>query len=609
MKMFGSWSELLTLVFRKNSQAITFRPNQATTYTASRDLQSPPGDADHVLVSASSTSTMSNKTLDNSTVATLQDSNFTLQDNGDNTKQFKLELSGITTGTTRTLTAPNVSSTIAVLDPGGTGQTVSHSTLDSTNTATFKDANFSFVDDGDITKVMQFQLSGLTTGTTRTITIPDASTTMVGTDVSQTLTNKSISGSTNTISNINLASQVTGTLPIGNGGTGQTAKTAGFDALSPLSTKGDLLGFDGTHNVRFPVGTDGFVLSADSTQTDGIKWVNPSTTPPDGVVARNLLLNANFALWQRGTSATAANGLTKYQADRWFIKNSLGTNGVLTLSQTAAVTNGSTFGAKVQITTAPTAAQVNGTELYQIVENPKTLQLFGKSLSFSILVKALGNVNQVGVQLLYATTETIPSSNLGTETAVTVNTSTFTSCSTLNIAVSNTPTSTGVVGVRIRVTGVSSGNLYDLNNGFVVEQAMLNIGATASSFAVAENSVAAELIACQRYYQTNYAIDYSTGSAAPGITSGNWVVTIGTGDNNSAGGVMFPVKMRATPGTITIYSPNTGTSGKAYNNLSADVSVSASNYGQSGIGYLNNGAGAISSDRLVAWMYTADAEI
>lgn len=37
---------------------------------------------------------------------------------------------------------------------------------------------------------------------------------------------------------------------IGAGGTGQTTKTAGFDALSPLSTLGDILYHDGTNNLR-----------------------------------------------------------------------------------------------------------------------------------------------------------------------------------------------------------------------------------------------------------------------------------------------------------------------------------------------------------------------
>jgi microcystin-dependent protein len=53
---------------------------------------------------------------------------------------------------------------------------------------------------------------------------------------------------------INLASAsaggVTGTLPIGSGGTGQTGKTAAFNALSPNTTLGDLTYHDGTNSVR-----------------------------------------------------------------------------------------------------------------------------------------------------------------------------------------------------------------------------------------------------------------------------------------------------------------------------------------------------------------------
>lgn len=40
---------------------------------------------------------------------------------------------------------------------------------------------------------------------------------------------------------------------------------------SPLTTKGDLYGFS-TVNARIPVGADGFLLTADSTQALGLKW-------------------------------------------------------------------------------------------------------------------------------------------------------------------------------------------------------------------------------------------------------------------------------------------------------------------------------------------------
>jgi hypothetical protein len=63
------------------------------------------------------------------------------------------------------------------------------------------------------------------TGTTN-VTFPTTGTlsTLAG---SETLTNKTINGSNNTVTNISLTAGVTGTLPIANGGTGLTAGTSG----------------------------------------------------------------------------------------------------------------------------------------------------------------------------------------------------------------------------------------------------------------------------------------------------------------------------------------------------------------------------------------------
>lgn len=49
------------------------------------------------------------------------------------------------------------------------------------------------VDNGDNTKKLKFDAAGITTATTRTVTVPDADTTMVGTDVAQTLSGKTFS--------------------------------------------------------------------------------------------------------------------------------------------------------------------------------------------------------------------------------------------------------------------------------------------------------------------------------------------------------------------------------------------------------------------------------
>lgn len=61
-------------------------------------------------------------------------------------------------------------------------------------------------------------------------------------------------------------------LPIAQGGTNGITALAGFNNLSPLTTKGDILTRDGTNNVRKGVGTDNFVVKADSSQSDGLRW-------------------------------------------------------------------------------------------------------------------------------------------------------------------------------------------------------------------------------------------------------------------------------------------------------------------------------------------------
>jgi len=70
------------------------------------------------------------------------------------------------------------------------------------------------------------------------------------------------------------ASNVTGTVAIANGGTGQTTAIASFNALNPMTTTGDML-YESTPTtaVRLPIGTTGQVL----TVAGGIpSWATPS---------------------------------------------------------------------------------------------------------------------------------------------------------------------------------------------------------------------------------------------------------------------------------------------------------------------------------------------
>jgi len=49
----------------------------------------------------------------------------------------------------------------------------------------------------------------------------------------------------------------------------------GGGGSSPLTTKGDIYAHNATVDARLPVGVNGQVLSADSAEATGLKWINP----------------------------------------------------------------------------------------------------------------------------------------------------------------------------------------------------------------------------------------------------------------------------------------------------------------------------------------------
>jgi hypothetical protein len=159
-----------------NSKKITFDVSGITTATT-RTIAFP--DSDSTIVGTSATQTVSNKSL--------VDSSTTIINQVDLTKAAKFDTSQITTSTTRTFTLPDATITLA---GRSNAETFQNKSLESSTTF--------ITDNSDATKKLQFNVAGITTGTTRTVTLPDANFTAVGTTTSQTITNKDIDGGTAT---------------------------------------------------------------------------------------------------------------------------------------------------------------------------------------------------------------------------------------------------------------------------------------------------------------------------------------------------------------------------------------------------------------------------
>lgn len=103
--------------------------------------------------------------------ATLADDVFCIKGSADGTKKVRFEVDGLTTATTRVLTVPDASMTLAGIDRA---QTFSSAQTFSAAVSVI-DGNFSIIGSSDATKVAKFEVDGFTSAATRTFTLPDAS--------------------------------------------------------------------------------------------------------------------------------------------------------------------------------------------------------------------------------------------------------------------------------------------------------------------------------------------------------------------------------------------------------------------------------------------------
>ena len=316
--------------------------------------------------------------------------------------------------------------------------------------------------------------------------------------------------------------------------------SAAVIAPTIVDAKGDLIAATAADTpARLAVGSNGQVLTADSTAATGLAWATASGGGSTYVAGKNALYNSAFDIWQRGTSSTGT--AYNYTADRWLNFRGAFASGA-TFSRIASTQAGFQYALRAQRDSGNTGTDV--LHLRQGLETTDSLRFQGQTVTVSFYARAGANfspTSSILVSTIYQGEGTDQAANnmtgwtgvtaIAQNNTLTTSWQRFTQTTTISsaktqfgIAFTYTPTGTAGAADNFDITGVQ-----------------VEIAGTASAFSRQTGSIQGELAACQRYYYRAVS-DTAYGSVAS--------YAVASSSSGFISMIQAPVTMRVSPTSI-----------------------------------------------------------
>jgi hypothetical protein len=271
-----------------------------------------------------------------------------------------------------------------------------------------------------------------------------------------------------------------------------------------VDAKGDLIGATASDTpARLAVGTNGQVLTADSTAATGLAWATASAGSSN-VAGKNAILNSNFSVWQRGTSISlAANAGITYLADRWATQTAANQACTVSRQVTGDTTNLPFIQYCLRYQRNSGQTGTDALSMIQPFETVNSVPLAGKTVTVSFYARAGANFSATSSILTY-----LVRTGTGTDqmpfNAYTGGSTTFSGNVTLTTtwqrftATATLPTDTTEIAPQFYYVPTGTAGAADY---YEITGVQLEIASTASAYSPNTSTQALELAACQRYYQ------------------------------------------------------------------------------------------------------------